>query len=341
MSAGHQADLTEPRLEAASAWCMKLADGQLSPEDDAAFANWLDADPENRAAFDRVTQLWQQMGMFATAPELIQRRTRALTEFQQANRRRWTRQITGRWRAVASLAAAILVAVLTFHLWLWPLPENYRTDRGERRVFVLADGSRLTLDAASHVKVRLTDKRRELWLTEGRARFDVAKDASRPFSVTAGDKVVVATGTSFSVERVKAQVQVVLYEGQVMVYDPPPARDVAPEMKPEADVLRPGQQLVSSPTDKAETIAAVDLALARSWESGQLTFIDEPLALAVERMNRYADTKLVTQDLQTGKLLVNGVYNAGDIEAFLVGVTETLPVQIERRNDEILLRRAG
>lgn len=345
MTPGHPSDFTDTRLEAASDWCMQLADGHLSPEDEAAFAAWLEADEANREAFDRITHLWQHMGMVATLPELIDRRQAALTEFQRANQRRWIDRFKGRWGLITGLAAALLLAVLTFSLSLWPLPDHYRTDQGERRVYVLSDGSRLTLDAASHVKARLTAERRELWLARGRARFDVAKDAARPFTVMAGDKVVVATGTSFSVEKVQAQVQVVLYEGQVVVHDqtePVEATTAAahgtPEKEPDASVLQPGQQLVSSLIDEPTTIAAVDLALARSWENGQLTFVDEPLALAVERMNRYANVKLITRDLRTGGLHVNGVFNAGDIEAFLVGISETLPVRVERHEDRILIR---
>ena len=45
-----------------------------------------------------------------------------------------------------------------------------------------------------------------LRLESGRAAFDVAKDAQRPFSVAVGDRVVVATGTEFSVEKVNREI---------------------------------------------------------------------------------------------------------------------------------------
>src|SRR3546814_19363224 len=60
---------------------------------------------------------------------------------------------------------------------------------------------------------------RQVELLAGRAKFDVAKDPQRPFTVAAGDKLVVAVGTRFSVELIDGQVRVILYEGQVEVRD--------------------------------------------------------------------------------------------------------------------------
>ena len=47
----------------------------------------------------------------------------------------------------------------------------------------------------------------------------VAHDRSRPFTVTAGDKVVTAVGTAFSVRVQKRAVEVTLVEGKVRVQE--------------------------------------------------------------------------------------------------------------------------
>ncbi len=54
-------------------------------------------------------------------------------------------------------------------------------------------------------------------LDSGEALFDVAKNPRRPFIVTAGDRQVVALGTSFVVRRQERQVTVTLIEGKVAV----------------------------------------------------------------------------------------------------------------------------
>ncbi|WP_163071616.1 FecR domain-containing protein, partial [Acinetobacter baumannii] len=69
-------------------------------------------------------------------------------------------------------------------------------------------------------------ERRALRLLAGRARFEVAKDPRRPFAVTAGDRMVVATGTAFSIELFRAEMRVVLYQGSVSVLEDGPADQV-------------------------------------------------------------------------------------------------------------------
>src|SRR3546814_13438728 len=91
-------------------------------------------------------------------------------------------------------------------------PDAYATHIGERQLAVLDDGSRVSLDAVTKVKVRMKDEARQVELLEGRAKFDVAKDPLRPFTVAAGDKLVVDVGTSFSVELIDGQVRVILHE---------------------------------------------------------------------------------------------------------------------------------
>ena len=45
----------------------------------------------------------------------------------------------------------------------------------------LADGTRVTLDGATRLEVRLGARRRQVELVRGEAFFDVAHDAARPF----------------------------------------------------------------------------------------------------------------------------------------------------------------
>src|SRR5690606_30755436 len=160
-----------------------------------------------------------------------------------------------------------------------------------------------------------------------RARFEVARNPLRPFSVTAANEVVVATGTAFSVELVRQQVRVVLYEGHVAVLDREDGnvrRTVAVGARklPADQLLRPGKELVlpvapqrSRTPVVAATIAPADPVRSLSWEAGQLVFEDEPLDLVVERMNRYATRPLAIGDAGAAGVRVSGVFTAGDTEA--------------------------
>ncbi|MGV3480067.1 MAG: FecR family protein [Sphingobium sp.] len=323
----------QARLEEAGTWCLRLSEGALSIDEQAAFDAWIDADPENLDAFERTVRVWQRFGAAATTPEFIEVRERALATYRRRNQARWSAP-SGSRRALWSIAACLVLAFVAGVLWLQSQPDIYRTAVGERRLVVLADGSRISLDAATRVDVRLEKDRRVLVLRQGRAKFDVARDPFRPFSVAAGDKTVVATGTSFSVELLRRQMHVVLYEGQVAVVEKAAsgAGAVPVRLKGKggaADrLLRPGSELVVNMSQPTASVAPTDLARSLSWEVGQLTFIDEPLYSAVERVNRYSTRKIELTDARAAKLEINGVFNTGDVDAFIVGVRETLPVRI-------------
>lgn len=330
-------ELSPERLEAAAAWCLELADGPLPDERQRAFDAWLVTSADNLAAFERSSNLWRQFGDAAASPELIDVRERALATFRRRNQWRWARRaMTG--RAVAAVAAVLLIIGGTMW-WAQTAPDIYRTGIGERRVVMLDDGSRASLDAATEVDVRMRGDRRELHLVSGRAKFDVAKDPLKPFSVRVGDKLVVATGTSFSVEMVNGKLRVILYEGRVVVLDRPAGGASSAEVRgtDEEVALIPGRELVVGMSGQSRAhLAKADPVRSLSWEAGQLVFDDEPLNLAVGRINRYS-TRRVELKGAIGRLPVNGVFNTGDVEAFATGIEETLPVRVIRERDVVTI----
>jgi transmembrane sensor len=100
--------------------------------------------------------------------------------------------------------------------WLTFSPaEQFQTKVGEQRSVVLADGSRVTLNTASKIEVRLQADHRVVQLLQGEALFEVAHDAQRPFDVHAGHVVVRAVGTQFDIDRRATRTVVTVVEGRV------------------------------------------------------------------------------------------------------------------------------
>lgn len=329
--------IAEERAERAAAWATRLADGMGSHAEEVEFQAWLDADPAHGMALDEIVVAWRTVEDYAASAEVVALREEALASARRALRRR--EQALSRRQIIGGLVAACLVIVLAVAgAWYRYTPRVYETGVGERRLVALSDGSKVSLDAATVVKVRYSGDRRQLWLKRGRARFEVAHNPLRPFSVTAGDEVVVATGTAFSVELVKKEVRVVLYEGHVMLLDRG-SDDVRRTVTlgerslPADELLAPGRELVLPAVEvahaapKAVVVTPSDPMRTLSWEAGQLVFEDQPLDLVVERMNRYATTPLVIADASTGSLRISGVFRAGDTEALVQGLSAAFGVK--------------
>src|SRR6202035_2168216 len=94
---------------------------------------------------------------------------------------------------------------------------HYETATGERLAFTLNDGSQVTLDTQSELKVSFSSAERSVRLTRGQAFFEVAKDAKRPFVVEVNNRRFVAVGTAFDVRVDGDQVRVTMVEGTVRV----------------------------------------------------------------------------------------------------------------------------
>ncbi|MDP3749280.1 MAG: FecR domain-containing protein [Phenylobacterium sp.] len=344
-SAAASAEPDLGRLVEAAAWRVRLAEAGLEGSD--ALEAWLARDPANEAAWRRVQQPWDEIGDLATAPELMVVRRDALDRARRHSRARWIgptftpRRIAG----AATIAATLALAIVA--LWGPAQPTVYETSLGERRVVRLDDGSRVALDSTTRLKVRFTKDARTLDLVRGQARFDVAKDVTRPFSVRAGHQTIVATGTIFSVDLLGPRVLVTLIEGRVSVVEAPPRRLLAIERRapPSKSIeLRVGDRLVAKASADGATaeVEQVSLDKATAWESGQLVFEDEPLSAVAERISRYTSSPVIVKDRDAGALRISGVFTAGDLPTFVDTVTHYLPVEAASRADGVIeLRSRG
>ncbi|MDB6046019.1 MAG: hypothetical protein JWM63_4570 [Gammaproteobacteria bacterium] len=339
-------------LVEAAAWRTHLA--ETDSESSTEFELWLAADSHNTAAWKRVQNTWNYFGDQATAPELIMLRRAALTHAHQAGRDRWTR--SRRFSSPLGIAIALgAVAIGSVLTWQLRQPDLYQTGAGERRVVTLADGSQITLDSQSKVRVRYSAHARELTLAQGQARFNVAHDVQRPFSVIANGHRVVATGTAFNVDLFGPNLLVTLIEGHVSVLpeatsvgdaahdrsareesSPGPGATSAQRTKFIASDARisldAGEQLVIAP-HAPPRIDYVNLERATAWQNGELIFVNEPLSSVVARINRYVRHPVVIDDAATATLRISGVFHTGDVDGFVSTIVAYLPVRTRESQD--------
>ena len=319
--------------EEAARWLMRLGD---APDDAAifeAFEDWRDAAPDHRQAFEDIQERWALFGDQAAAPELLVLRRDALGRAGGMGKRRGLDR-----RGVAAGLAALAAGPLALYGWRWlhsDANQTLKTAVGEQRTVTLSDGSRVSLDANTLVKIAYSPALRLAEVVEGRAHFEVAKDKARPMKVRAGTRTVTALGTAFTVEHEGARVIVTLVEGRVAVTEAAPARGAAPPPKE----LAPQQQLVFA-ADATPPLMheAVDVERAMAWREGKLVFDDESLADAVARVNNYSRVKIVVEDAPARALKISGIFNAGDTPAFVEAVQSYFPVDVSADGSTVEIR---
>ena len=301
----HERQEDKARAQAAQ-WLARLHSGERTQEDVEAFQAWLGENEVHQTAFDAVTTSWDLAGGLKDIP----------------------RQKVGGQTRRAMLASACAIGVSGVAGVRWAMaerPATYASDIGEIRRVTLADGSRLVLDTASRVDVAFAKSRRMLTLVNGRAHVEVAKDASRPFSVEADDHQVIARGTVFEVALAGGDMQVLLTEGLV---------DVVSKSGDRA-ALVPGQRL--SYSGGGIRIDEPDASRLLAWQSGRLIFDNDRLEDAVGEMNRYDRRKIILPDTAVRNYRISGTYETGNTLHFAQSVGQLLDVRITEQGDDIAL----
>lgn len=295
---------------AAATWFARLQGDHVSSQERRDFQRWLEADARHAAAWDSMGGTWNALSGLENDPALAALRADAVGADQ---RHRFDRRALG--LAAAGLVAAAAGAVLGrrfFGEGKAPSPAAdepiFTTAVGERSTFRLADNSVVTLSTDSAVRVNHWGDERRLTLLRGQAFFQVAKDPSRPFIVTAGDKQVTAVGTAFDVRLEPGKLSVTLVEGRVRI------AGASPKGQRRVEMTAGSRFVAADPADWA--IATVDTAKESAWLQGKLVFDGEPLSAVVAEMNRFSERKLSLADPVLGATPVSGVFKTGQIDAF-------------------------
>jgi transmembrane sensor len=338
---------------AASAWLIRRDSESWSVADQACLEQWLNASTLNRVAFLRLELAWQDaarlkaLGAGVPGDKPPSPGHWNLTPFFEPQKpadvpvaecHRVGEVHSGRRRFRFVAAATLLIAIgLGAYLAFAPNGDVYATPVGGLASVPMADGSQVTLNTDSQIRIALTDHERRVELGHGEAFFEVSKDASRPFVVRAGNKRVIAVGTKFSVRREGNTVQIVVTEGKVRVEDRAPSHGYRADGS--ADVfLTPGS--IARADDSGVLVQRKTLPEAEqqlSWRSGVLMFRDQSLGEAVAEFNRYNVRKIVIGEPKVAAFKIEGNFRATNVEAFVRLLESGFPVRAETQADQIVL----
>jgi transmembrane sensor len=286
----------------AASWFVRNRQDHSSAER-KAFEQWVSV-PEHAKAYHAFEQLWAD-----------------LAELQQQNKPVpiTLRRKPNAWRPALAIAAALVCAVLAFNLGTpHGLYQRQITAQAKgARTFTLPDGSTLTVNANTRLRIDFDGQQRQVYLDQGQLYLEVAADKERPLWVHAGAGTVRVVGTGFDVRRTEKQLVVSVAHGQVAF---------APNNTPPT-LLGAQQQAaldLASGTLQQQTLADGQVA---EWRSGHLSFRNRELASLVDELNLYRARPVLLADTKLGRFKVSGNLDINDPDALISALPVLIPVK--------------
>lgn len=305
-------------------WFARLRSEDCSDEERRLFESWRARGPDHAAAYEEVMALWNDPALRSAAAQAVG----ALRSFESPNPvvRRVPFQVKP-ITLVATIAGVLIAVGLGMDLPL-RMASDYYTSTGERQIVHLSDGSIVTVNTRSAISTTYDQQNRRVDLLKGEAFFEVAPDTKKAFVVHSSEVTTRAVGTAFLVRQESGGIRVTVTEGAV---------EIAQVHSGGLPIhLAAGKQIVVS-TRGPEQVRDVDVSRATSWLRGRLVVEDARLGDVIEELRRYHSGTIQVWNSSVNEIRVSGSYNLADPMAVLLALTETLPIQMARLTDRVVV----
>lgn len=258
------------------------------------------------------------------------------------------------WVWAVAATVTLMAGLLTFSDEL--LTKSYQTSYAETRTLILPDGSRVTLNANSTLRMSrwfgtpsiasagpsvrprfgwfgLGDRTREVRLM-GEALFSVAHTADNQRFVVKTDNgpEVVVLGTEFTVFARPRGTKVVLNRGKVVV------RYRQADRTQRQVTMKPGQLVTFGAGNGQPRLQhTVQPANHAAWREHRFVFEETTLREVTYLLKENFGLTVEITDPETASLTLSGSYPAQTADELLQIIAEALNVRINRNADKILL----
>lgn len=174
-----------------------------------------------------------------------------------------------------------------------------QTSKGITDRIKLPDGSLITLDASTIIRYpqKFTNHKRPVFLDEGEALFEVAKDKTSPFTVYTNKFATTALGTAFNIRSYAKEhkVSISLIHGKIKVEDLHPKT-----ISNSTSILLPHEQIVLNKlSGKLVKSNFQDESPVIAWRSGVLTFSNSSMDEVINSIENRFNVTIVNNSKHT------------------------------------------
>lgn len=298
----------ETIAEQAQHWVVRLASGDMSADELMAFKTWLGRSDAHERAFADERTFWHRLSPLGeTFDRLDPERGRAAQAPSPGRRRH---------AVVAALAvAACLLVYFSGPPLLTRLQADHVSGFGRVVSATLPDGSRITLNRDSAIRIDFGAAARRVELLRGEVFVEVEPDAGRPFRVVAGQGVSEAVGTAYAVRRGDARSRVAVTEGRVAVTSAAEPGVTVSLIAGEGVRYADGRFVGAKFGVNGEDTLA--------WRENKIVLVDRPLRDALAELERYHPGRIVLLGDSPAYRPVSGVIDLDKLDDGITALAAT------------------
>ncbi len=333
-------------------------EGNASPEQAAAWAEWATQNTAREQAVEKARSLHQKIAFNKNQHSDVEAQLRRLHETLGSDETSKTTKFKKRrypssyyksnYRNVAAIIILIAVALAVIALFqpgffqLVPVGkavspyQTASTKYGQQEELSLADGSTVILNGHSSLRYpsKTTGGDLEVWL-KGEAYFDVVHKADRVLTIHVPGGVVKDLGTTFDVNTYKKKfTEVVLIKGQVKV-----EKNNTLSQHKDSYLMKPGE-LLHLPKHKGKiTTRYIEPNAYAAWTRYKLIFKRASLAEVAMRIEHIYGVHVRFPNDQIKKILISGSLPNNGLHVFINALEKMLHRPVTNSHGVITIGR--
>ncbi len=308
--------------------------GEATPEEQQQVEGWISRSEENQRHFDHFKLIWDQSKEIAAKSTVDT--DEAWARFRQRTEREATParviELPARrfeWRRAAAIVLIVIMSGAGYYLFNQWSGADMIALHSENNVLIdtLSDGSVVTLNknATLYYPKNFKGDLRNVKL-EGEAFFDVAPDKSKPFVIDVNDVSVTVVGTSFNIKSTTERTEVIVETGIVEV-----------AKKEHMVQLRPEEKAIVLKDDVAPVKQRNTDELYNYYRTREFVCNATPLWRLADVLTQAYNVEIVIGNERIRNLPLTATFQNESLDSILKIVSETLNVQVERKNGNIIL----
>ena len=298
---------------------------------------WINDNPDQQAVVDAASNLLTKLMVTETTvsdEHSYAARDRLMTAIRAE--RKPAKLISMRPRTIWWASAAVVVGLLILSINYFPNVSRvkYETEYAETRNILLPDGSQVTLNARSSLKINKNWKAgetREVWL-DGEGFFSVIHTSENSkFIVHARDINVEVLGTEFNLQRRRERTKVILHSGKVQLTEVD--RKLAAPI-----IMKPGDIVEYNDVSHNLVRKRADAGMYSALKDGKMIFNNADFNEIRQVLEDNYGLKVTIINLDLKGKQFNGIFPVNNLQILLTALGKAYDIAIEVNDKEIKIQ---